>query len=504
MRPLVIGVSVVLIAAIATRAWLHFSKPLVPGLNGAYYLIQTRAVLEDGKLALSDFPLIFWLQAGIAHAIHVLTGISRDESVILGVKISDSVFPALSVISLGIIGWRWSCSERSPSFLAAIVPAALAAGFLPVLATTGSFQKNSLGLALLAAFACAAHGFLRVPTWPRATSALLFLALVALTHVGVAAAALLLAVALLFSAWLMLPDLHRKIRAPALLGVLVLAVALAISAQSDPQRVRHLIRTSYSPAWLTAQPTVNPAVTARPVSTKDWLRFRREPLVLLGIGIATAAAVFRLRQRLPPADRAFLLSCSVLTIFLTTPIYNADVQSRFLLIASVPAAICLSALLAVVHLIARVAAVALAMVYLMLVSTPYVRAGGWASISPESFAELRELRSLVRSPAETIVVTRHGFEWWASWVLRSKIAQSQAVSADMWTRYSDVLFLVENPPAAPYFVRLPSGKVALPARRGNSAGSLSAQPTLPPDAVVLHEGPRLRLVRVASPPAYIR
>jgi hypothetical protein len=36
----------ILAAAVAARAWLLFSTPLVPGMNGAYYLVQARSLLE--------------------------------------------------------------------------------------------------------------------------------------------------------------------------------------------------------------------------------------------------------------------------------------------------------------------------------------------------------------------------------------------------------------------------------------------------------------------------
>lgn len=56
----------VVIAGIAARAWRLFSTPLVPGMNGAYYPIQARALLEKGALGIPDLPLTFALQAGLA------------------------------------------------------------------------------------------------------------------------------------------------------------------------------------------------------------------------------------------------------------------------------------------------------------------------------------------------------------------------------------------------------------------------------------------------------
>ncbi len=51
------GGALVAIGACA-RGWLLFSTPWVPGINGAYYLVQARAILERGTLGIPDMPLL--------------------------------------------------------------------------------------------------------------------------------------------------------------------------------------------------------------------------------------------------------------------------------------------------------------------------------------------------------------------------------------------------------------------------------------------------------------
>jgi len=62
----------VLLAATA-RATLLFSTELMPGMNGAYYLVQARSLLEKGALAIPDLPLVFALHAAMAGIIDGLT-----------------------------------------------------------------------------------------------------------------------------------------------------------------------------------------------------------------------------------------------------------------------------------------------------------------------------------------------------------------------------------------------------------------------------------------------
>ena len=57
----------------AERAWLFFSTPLVPGINGAYDLVQTRALIGQGKLGIPDLPLTFWLDAALVKIIRLIS-----------------------------------------------------------------------------------------------------------------------------------------------------------------------------------------------------------------------------------------------------------------------------------------------------------------------------------------------------------------------------------------------------------------------------------------------
>jgi hypothetical protein len=51
--------ALIMLAAIAARAWLLFSMQYVPGVNGAYYLVQVRSLLERGTLSIFLCMLFF-------------------------------------------------------------------------------------------------------------------------------------------------------------------------------------------------------------------------------------------------------------------------------------------------------------------------------------------------------------------------------------------------------------------------------------------------------------
>jgi hypothetical protein len=82
------------------RGWMHFSITLVQGVNGAYYLVQARAILERGNMAIADFPLTFGLHAGLSKLIQSCTSWSMDHSTLLAVKATDTLLPALAAIPI--------------------------------------------------------------------------------------------------------------------------------------------------------------------------------------------------------------------------------------------------------------------------------------------------------------------------------------------------------------------------------------------------------------------
>lgn len=67
---------------------------LLPGIDGAYYWVQVRSVLEDFSLAFDDLPLVFWAQALIALVV---------GDIPLGVRIADAALPAISAIPIFLL-----------------------------------------------------------------------------------------------------------------------------------------------------------------------------------------------------------------------------------------------------------------------------------------------------------------------------------------------------------------------------------------------------------------
>lgn len=104
------------------------------------------------------------------------------------------------------------------------------------------------------------------------------------------------------------------------------------------------------------------------------------------------------------------------------------------------------------------------------------------AISPEACLELRALSVHIPNPDHTLIVARHGLEWWAAWALETKVARDFAVEPDAWQKYKTVLFLRQSPQT----------------RTGGSGPFPDV--VIPQEAEVLHRGLSFSLARVSVCP----
>ena len=87
------------------RAYINFSTELVPGLNGGYYPLQVRTILENGSLGFPDMPLYFYLNAFAVQVLQGFTNFPLDTLIINTTKVFDTVLLPLTIIPLFWIFW---------------------------------------------------------------------------------------------------------------------------------------------------------------------------------------------------------------------------------------------------------------------------------------------------------------------------------------------------------------------------------------------------------------
>lgn len=540
LRPTVWASLLLVAAATAARAWLHFRTPLAPGINGAYYFVQARAVLEHGLPGVPDLPLTFWVHAGLAWLVQHLGGLAREPAIVLAVKSADSFLPALTALPIAWLGWRWQRTAARPSLIAVLAPAVFVALGAQALSMTGDFEKNSLALLWLATLAPTAHVFLTRPGWKTALAPLTLLALLGLTHVGVLGASLIFTALLAAGATVSADkSVRRRILALALGGTLILAAAGTIIYRTfDPGRVTRLVKAFAEPS--TFIDTANAGSNRGPMlpgggpagGPPGGMRAMRwaPSAALLGLGCAGLGLAWYRRKSLPPADRTVLAAAAITVVVLGGPFYGMDKAERLMLIAAVPAAMTLSFILAAITRDPVRRMLGALVIAGTLASTAfYLPHGGRPTISEATHAELLSLARFTTPAEHSLVVARHGLEWWTAWTLHTHIAQPQAVKAADWTKFDRVLYLTEKNrsgppgggiafgPGAPFLgarpqpgepndddMGPPNGPppggppMGFPGGPGGGPDRMAAQ--IPANATTLHDGDELKLALAPTPP----
>ena len=520
-----------ILAAIACRAWLHFTTVLVPGMNGGYYLVQARSLIEKGSLAIPDLPLVFTLQACLARLIHMVTSLDVNHSVILAVKFADSSLPALAVIPIMLLGAAWSHRTRVDAVIAALAGLAITAG-AAALSMVGEFEKNSLGLALLCGLVWAMQRWAQRPGRGTMLTAVAFLGLIGITHIGVFGTSLVFvgATFLTLSVEQGREGLRRVARLLLFAAPVVIVAAALVFWKFDPSRIQKLLHAFSDPADYLTGGSMGPM--PGPMNMNGGASVEWMPGLLFAVAVLAGAVIAWFKRSEEGQGNVAVITGAALTVILLTgPWVHGDKVMRFHLNAMPLTLLCL--LFALLHIprpwLRGVLGIGV-LGALLAASVPRLMEGGQPIISEAAQAELRTLAASVEAPSETLVVARHGLEWWTAWTLHTHIAQAQALTSEDWTKFKYVWFIeqkqgmgrpstfgsffgVGRPPGGPGGGPGGPPRMGLPppdmmrrgpgGRGGPPGGGMMGAP-IPDDAQILHNGDFFKLGWVTQAPDFVR
>jgi len=283
------AVAVGLTALAAWSCWQRWqlvsASPFPLGVDGYFYPIQLRAVLEHGALAYPASPLAFYLLAPFAALTDPITG-AKLGAALLGAAIA---FPAYGV------GARLGGGRG-----AGLVAAALATTSVGSMYLTVEFVKNGVGLTVALAALWLALRATEQPSRARIAAALAGLVAAYATHKMAAAIVGLVAIPAALAALAdrgLLRGRRLIYAAGAALAGVVALLAVSVAA---PARLLSLADAGLLRGLFSATPRWTAPALARP--TGD-LALGHD--ALLGLGLALVAIALRVRAaRRPPGERS--------------------------------------------------------------------------------------------------------------------------------------------------------------------------------------------------------
>jgi len=317
-----------------------------------------------------------------------------------------------------------------------------------------------------------------------------FLILAGLTHAGAFGAGLFFVIAAI-AAWAALAPAAWKRAALISIaaGIGLLSALTAAWLALDPARLARFFSVARSPFSLFRNPWIiavaRGEIAASPASMVN--------LALVNVAAVAAITLLVLRwRRLSPEIKIPVIAAAATTILLASPFAGSAWAERLHMMAYAPAAVLLAFVAPARSGRSRLLfsmAIMLAALSLSLPAVPRLRQ---PSIPPESRGELEGLRDIIPDPGRSLVIARHGVEWWAAWLLRTKVSQEFGVEPSVWQEYAAVYYLVMRPPlpgnGRGFGSPLPLGPAPFPEVR------------IPAGAVILHAGRFFTLARADAPP----
>lgn len=428
----------VLVLGWALRSGIIFSRDILLGINGAYYPVQVRAILQTGLPGLPDFPLLFYIQAGLG-AIFSLFAPS-DTAIVAAVRTTDIFLPVLLGIPVYLFVRAFARREdRRYGIAAAVLTAGLfAVGNGSLLRMAGDFQKNAVALPLYLMFV---YFLFRALSNSRLRDYILtgiFFSLTCLTHIGVTSLAITTTVMTVLAGAASRRNQRRLLIVVSILAG-ALALVLTLVSLFDPQRVSRLAGVILDPGVLFSDSLIgswfgqsfNPGA---PLELKPVIL--GNILGLLGAGISVCY-----HKRLYPSERAILWGASLSTLLFASPLMGREWSQRLALMAFAPGLIPLAFLAVRVRRGLVTAAVFTA--FIIITTIWSIPQSTVSTLTMPAYRELQSFRSALPK-GKTVIVARHGLEWWAAWTLNTRIANRFDVLTDNWDTYDTILLLQET------------------------------------------------------------
>lgn len=394
---------------------LSYDNFLLVGSDGPYYPLQVRSLLENGRLAFPDMPLLFVLEAMAAKALVLLNAATFEDGILLATRYTASFLSALAILPVYLIArelngrpaqWSW------PTYLVLLFSVMNISTFVSF--PSSLLQKNSFAvfwmfLFLYFALRLIKYGKQKDLYWSLAT-----VVLCGLTHFG-SLAIMMLYSGIIAGLWL------ARNRKPAsfqpahfLLALAPVAIPFALVAALDPVRLFRLVA---SPLKLFEAPLLLFMLDGVPFSNfVNPMNFVSSNALLL---FATVAFVLN-RKKTGRAEQLFGFSSLILAALLLSPFIGFEWASRLQLMAYIP--------LTVVFFIIFSTKTTL---WVKLILSPILGMAVLLSIaglfmprmecmSRQAYAEFREIKKVVPLGKEDLIVGRQDLRLLSSWEFGSK------------------------------------------------------------------------------------
>ena len=406
--------------AFCIRLYFNFSQELIPGINGGYYPLQVRSVLTNGHLGFSDMPLLFYFDAFLMKFFS-LFGFSITDTLILNVvKLVDSISIPLLLIPLYKI-IRLSNTSSSKIFEASIITFSVLS-FSPLILTS-DLQKNALAIVFLFCFVAYFQCYQMKKRKLDIILSIAFLLLTGLTHFGT----------FIFALFFLFLTVVYSYKKKAIIPLtMVIAVSFGIVAIFDISRFNRLLS-------FLAVVFERPALLNGMLAPPDFV------MILISIVLAIVGIItFKTKGNKLLANRKAILFASIVCLLtLSFPLLDGEYFKRLILFSFIPQILLILQIAPTIS-IRQLKTINIFLLSFSALSIFTVMEHPKETVLEQSvYEDLKALKSVIKNDKETIMIARHGLEWWTAWALQTKVGQDKAIDKFFFEKYKNVIFIVQ-------------------------------------------------------------
>lgn len=433
-----LGVFLIIAAAVVTRLIINFSTYLMPGLMPAYNLIQTRSLLETGHLGFADFPFVFYFEAGFAKVLNFFGLCDLSTCIMTASKITDSILYPLIAIPIFLLAKTIAKDIKTSRWLLFIPPLMLTisiSGFMMM----ADFQKNSIGLAWAMFYIYFLYQSVKDGGIKNYLLSGVFFLLTGLTHLG--CLGFIVAYTAGFFFFAIIFQRERRVNLLKVSGLLILVagvIALTLFFL-DPTRLERLISIIRLPLTMFENPTIIGVFFGQiPLQPPNFINvFLANLSAILGI------ILFIIKKKeIPINEKILLLTSASMAAFTASPFLESELGNRLYMMAYVPSAIVTVFLLKYTYskwLRVTLSVLILALTVFLAPAAVYIRSG--KCITDEAYQDLLKLKSVIKNPDKTLIITRHGLEYWSAWALEVDVGSGRDMTDEDLKKYDAVYYL---------------------------------------------------------------
>ncbi|PHS05148.1 MAG: hypothetical protein COA88_12715 [Kordia sp.] len=419
----------------------HFSGNYVlAGVDGPYYPLQVRSMMEHFHLGLPDMPLLFIFEGLIAKFFLLLQLGTSEECILFAVKLVDILIPPLAAIPVFLLSKELRPNKKRVYFLSYLIVGYSVLNFTTILKFANNFQKNAVAVVLI--FFYLYYIFRILKYSKRRDVYYLFLVLLAcvLTHFGSASILLFITGTIFLSYLGYNKKLFQRVNFKSITILFApLFLILSTVAIFDSNRFDRLL---YLPFKVFESPVLlmifDGQEIARYLNPINFIAPNLLAIIALIIFIVY-------RKTMDKHVKVFGFGLLISAFLLASPLIGIEWASRFYMMSYIP--------IVGIYLIffntvkSKWILVFPVFIFSILICIPLIlgfKSPMLQSISNDAYLEFKQIRNKIIFSKNTAIVARQDLRILGSWEFRTKGIANYLLTKNQFKKYDDVYFLQQT------------------------------------------------------------